>query len=104
MASLDIGSLLVTKDGEVLGIITETDIVRRALAMDVVLEKTAAEEAMSYPVYSIEETEPLATAHEVMGQHHIRHLMVTRAGEPVGMISVRNLLNAVYEWTIRMKS
>ena len=104
MATLDVGSLLVTKDSEVVGIITETDIVRRALAQDVDLGSTKVEELMSYPVHSIDEGESLDLAHQVMGEHHIRHLLVTQGGKPAGMLSVRNLLESVYEWAQRMKS
>ncbi len=104
MATLDVGSLLVTKDSEVVGIITETDIVRRALAREVDLGSTHVEELMSYPVHSIDEGESLDRAHEVMGEHHIRHLLVTQGGKPAGMLSVRNLLESVYEWAQRMKS
>lgn len=104
MASQDVGSLLVTKDGEVVGIITETDIVRRVLAKEVDLASARVDEAMSYPVYSIDEEESLDRAHELMGEHHIRHLLVTRSGKPAGMISVRNLLESVYEWARRVKS
>lgn len=98
MASEDVGSLLVTKDDEVLGIITETDIVKRVLARDVDLTSTPVEEVMSYPVYSIDEGEFLERAHQMMGEHHIRHILVTRQGKPAGMISVRNILESVYDW------
>ncbi len=104
MASLDVGSLLVTKDSEVMGIITETDMVRRALAQDMDLIAVKVEEVMSYPVHSIDEEESLDRAHEVMGEHHIRHLLVTQGGKPSGVLSVRNLLESVYEWAQRMKS
>jgi signal-transduction protein with cAMP-binding, CBS, and nucleotidyltransferase domain len=104
MASQDVGSLLVTKDDQVVGIVTETDIVRRALAQNMDMNATKVEDLMSYPVYSIDEGESLDKAHEVMGEHHIRHLLVTQKGEPAGMLSVRNLLESVYEWAQKMKS
>ena len=103
MASQDVGSLLVTKDSEVVGIVTETDIVRRVLAQDIDLTATKVEEVMSYPVYSIDEGESLDKAHEMMGEHHIRHLLVTQDGKPAGVLSVRNLLESVYEWSQRIK-
>jgi signal-transduction protein with cAMP-binding, CBS, and nucleotidyltransferase domain len=104
MAAQDVGSLLVTKDNEVVGIITETDIVRRVLARDMDFTSTKVEEVMSYPVYSIDEDESLDRAHEMMGEHHIRHLLVTQGGKPAGVISVRNLLESVYEWARRIRS
>ena len=103
MACEGVGSLVVTKDDEVVGIITETDIIRRVLARDIDLTTIQVEEVMSYPVYSIDEDESLDKAHEVMGEHHVRHLLVTCEGKPAGMISVRNILECVYEWALRMK-
>jgi signal-transduction protein with cAMP-binding, CBS, and nucleotidyltransferase domain len=101
MASQEVGSLLVMKDGEVVGIITETDIVRRVLARNLDLASTHAEEIMSYPVFSLDEEELLEKAHQAMGEHNIRHILVTRGDKPVGVISVRNILESVFEWAQR---
>jgi len=84
MASQDVGRLLVTKDGGVVGIMTETDVVRRVLASEMDLTSARVEEIMSYPVYSIDEEESLDQAHELMGEHHVRHLRVTCSGKPAG--------------------
>lgn len=93
MGSQDIGSLIVMEEENVVGVITETDIVRRALAKDLDLIQTRVEEVMSFPVFSIEEGESLTQARRIMGENNIRHLLVTRNGQPTGVISVRNLLD-----------
>ena len=41
--------------------------------------------------YSIELTEPLERARKMMAQHRIHHLPVMEDGEPVGVISYRDL-------------
>jgi CBS domain-containing protein len=41
---------------------------------------------------TIEEHKTLLDANDLMAQAHIRHLGVTRSGQLVGMISVRDLV------------
>ena len=93
MAEVDLGSILVMSGGQVLGIITEADLVRRVLAREADPDALKAEEVMSAPVYAIDEGESLEQAREKMAGHRVRHLLVTSDGKPVGVISARNLLD-----------
>lgn len=104
MTEKNVGSLLIKQDESYVGILTDTDIVKKVLAMDLDPRKTTVEEIMSYPISSLDEEAPLEEAQKIMGEHHIRHLLVTRDGHPVGMISVRSLLDAVYDWMLKSKS
>jgi CBS domain-containing protein len=102
MTTEGIGCLLVEQGGEFVGIITETDLVRKVLGEGLDAASITAEAIMSYPVASIDENASLETAHEAMGAQRVRHLLVTRGGAPVGMISVRSLLDAAYDWALQM--
>jgi CBS domain-containing protein len=102
MTTEGIGCLLVEQGGEFVGIITETDLVRKVLGEGLDAAAITAEAIMSYPVASIDENASLEAAHEAMGAQRVRHLLVTRAGAPVGMISVRSLLDAAYDWALQM--
>jgi len=104
MTEKNVGSLLVKQDENYIGILTDTDIVKKVLAMDRDPQKTAVEEIMSYPISSLDAEAPLEEAQKMMGEHHIRHLLVTRHDRPVGMISVRSLLDAVYDWMLKSKN
>jgi len=64
--------------------------------------EVSAEAIMSFPIASIDEGATLEAAHEMMGSQRIRHLLVTRDGTPVGLISVRSLLDAAYDWALQM--
>lgn len=101
MTEKNVGSLLVKQDDNYVGILTDTDIVKKVLAKDLDPKKTTVEEIMSYPISSLDEETPLEKAQEMMGEHQIRHLLVTRDGKPIGVISVRSLLNAVYDWMLK---
>ncbi len=46
---------------------------------------------MTEAPHSIGVNQPLATAHEMMRAHHIRHLPVLRSGKLVGIVSQRDL-------------
>ncbi|MFZ5863520.1 MAG: cyclic nucleotide-binding/CBS domain-containing protein [Nitrospirota bacterium] len=102
MAAEGIGCLLVEQGGGFVGIITETDLVRKVLGEGADAAAITAEAIMSFPVTSIDENATLEAAHEAMGAQRIRHLLVTRDGVPVGMISVRSLLDASYDWALQM--
>jgi CBS domain-containing protein len=53
------------------------------------------EQVMSAPVVGIEEHRPITEAADLMEEHHARHLAVTKAGQIVGVVSVRDLLRPV---------
>lgn len=92
MRDHDIGSLLVTRNKEVVGIITDTDMVRRLVAVGAEASKTPVEQIMSAPIRTIDENKTLLDANDLMAREHLRHLGVTRDNKLVGMISVRDLV------------
>jgi len=92
MKSEKIGSLFVEKKKELVGIVTETDVVRKAVATGANLGKVTAEKIMTTPIRTIEAYQSMQDAHDLMGDLSIRHLGVTQGGKIVGIISVRDLL------------
>jgi CBS domain-containing protein len=92
MRDRNIGSLFVTRDKDIIGILTDTDLVRRVVAVGLDAAKTPVEQIMSAPILTIEENKTLLDANDMMAVHHLRHLGVTRNGKLVGMISVRDLV------------
>lgn len=93
MRTARIGSLLVKKGKQWVGIVTDTDIVRRAVAGEKKLAKLTVEDIMTSPVHTIEGNRPVDDAQDMMAELEIRHLAVTQAGTIVGVVSVRNLLS-----------
>ena len=92
MRDRSIGSLFVTNGKEIIGILTDTDMVRRVVATGADTQKTTVEQVMSAPIMTIEEDKTLLDANDLMARTHIRHLGVTQEGKLVGMISVRDLV------------
>lgn len=94
MKSDKVGSLFVEKKKELVGIVTETDVIRRAVATGANLGKVTAEKIMSAPIVSIESGRTVNDASDMMGDMGVRHLGVTENGKIVGVVSVRDLLVA----------
>ena len=92
MRTARVGSLFVKKGKQLVGIVTDTDIVRRAVSTNKNLGKMTVEKIMTSPICSIEGSQPVDDAQDMMGDLGVRHLAVTQDGSIVGVISVRDLL------------
>ncbi len=95
MRAHQIGSVFIQRENRIVGIVTETDIVRKIVAGDRVPSFVPVDQVMSSPVIGIEEHRPITEAADLMEEHRARHLAVTRAGQIVGVVSVRDLLRPV---------
>ena len=87
-----INSLFVTNGNDIIGILTDTDMVRRVVAAEVDTLTVAVEKIMSAPILTIEGDKTVLDASDLMAHKRIRHLGVTQDGKLVGMISVRDIL------------
>lgn len=92
MRDKGIGSLFIISGREIIGILTDTDMMRRVVAAGLEATKTTVEQIMSAPIVTIEESKTLLDANDLMARSHLRHLGVTREGKLVGVISVRDLV------------
>ena len=95
MKSDKVGSLFIEKKKELVGIVTDTDIIRKAVAAGANLGKVTAEKIMSSPIVTIESYRSNGDANDMMSDLGVRHLGVTEHGKIVWIISVRDLLVAV---------
>lgn len=91
-----IGSLLVKKDEEFVGIITEADFTHKVMTGEVDINKSTVKDIMSSPVINIESTGSIEEAQELMKKRGIRHIMVTDNGKPTGVVSARDLVHFEY--------
>lgn len=88
-----INSLFVTNGKDIIGILTDTDMVRRVVAAEVDTLTVAVEKIMSAPILTIEGDKTVLDASDLMAHKRIRHLGVTQDGKLIGMISVRDILS-----------
>lgn len=95
-ADQKIGSVFLKNGENIVGIITETDLVKRVMAEDQNPKDVLVEEIMSKSIISADIEESLTKAGDLMDHNKIRHLGVTEGGKIVGVISVRDLIHPVY--------
>ncbi len=95
MAEKRIGSLLVMEAGEMVGIVTETDVVRKGIASPLPANSTNVGAVMNYPLIQIDINRTVRDASRLMAEERIRHLAVTEDNKVVGILSVRDLVKMV---------
>jgi CBS domain-containing protein len=94
MKNKKIGSLFITDAAaKMVGIVTESDIVRKVVGGDRIPYVTKAGEVMSAPLITIDIEESVYRAQELMDQKHILHLAVLEKDQIVGMVSIRDLIH-----------
>jgi len=94
MADHRIGALVVVEGDDLVGILSERDIVRRVLAEKRDPERTTVGEVCTTDIKTVLESAPLAECADLIKQHGFRHVPVISAeGRPVGMISSRDFLH-----------
>lgn len=85
-----IGSMVVMRDGEPVGIVTESDMVR-LLADKQDADELTASDCMSAPVITIDTTDSVQAAVELFRDNNIKKLPVMDDGELVGIVTTTDL-------------
>ncbi|WED41935.1 CBS domain-containing protein [Legionella cardiaca] len=92
MTDLDIGALVVRDEENIIGIVSERDVLRSCLYSGLDPHTTLASE-IAYPAVSILNMfDPVEKAMEVITQTKRRHVLVTEQGELVAILSIGDLL------------
>lgn len=90
MRSEDIGAVLITSDEKLVGLVTDRDLVVRALA-DNINPETPVGELCSDRLQSVSPRLDVIQAAEVMRNAAVRRLPVVEDGRPVGMLSLGDI-------------
>ncbi len=90
MRQHDIGDVLVTENGRLLGIVTDRDIVVRGIAEGKPLNAKLGD-ICSEKLVTVSVDAPLETAVDLMRQHVVRRLPVIENGKPIGVVSLGDL-------------
>jgi len=95
MTEKRIGSIIVFRGEEIVGILEEGDIVRKVLCMDLNPYVTKVGEIMSVP-FIINENCSDDEASEMMVKHRVRHLAVSSDSRIIGIVSMYDLMRPIY--------
>ena len=97
MAEKNIGALLVMEEGQVKGILSERDCIRKVDLKGHTSRVTKVMDIMTSDVISIQVTEKIDECMAAMIEKNIRHLPVYEGEQLLGMISVRDVLKEMIE-------
>jgi CBS domain-containing protein len=92
MRDENIGSLPVGENDQLIGMVTDRDIVARAVAENSLPSNTAVRTVMSEGIYYCFEDDTLEEAARIMAEHQVRRLPVlNRNQQLVGIIAVADI-------------
>jgi CBS domain-containing protein len=91
MEQAGVGALAVIDAGQLVGIVTDRDLVSRGMACDLPAD-ARVDAVMSTPVVTIDADADLHDAFALFRAHAVRRLALVRAGEFVGMVTIDDLL------------
>ena len=92
MVDANVGSLLVTEGGEIAGIVTERDYLRRVTLEGRTDKEIAVREIMSSPLVVATPETTIDECMAMMTDRRIRHIPVVEGGEVVGVVSIGDLV------------
>ena len=92
MARSRVGAVLVVRDGRLVGLFSERDLLSRVVAAGLDPGVTRVGDVDTRDVVSIDVEQSVRSVLEVFRTHRFRHLPVLRAGRPVGILSTRDFL------------
>jgi signal-transduction protein with cAMP-binding, CBS, and nucleotidyltransferase domain len=92
MVEANVGSLLVTDGGDIIGIVTERDYLRRVTLEGRTDKDTAVGEIMTSPLVVVTPETDIDESMAIMTDRRIRHLPVVEDGEVVGVLSIGDVV------------
>lgn len=103
------GCLIVTRRGRPVGILSDSDIIKRVVAKDAKPSKIKVKEVMSSPLITIGPEDDILTAVRKMKKNNIHRLPVVSRGKLVGIISLSDVARTspelldLLEYRLKMK-
>ncbi len=91
MRDEDTGAVPVVDDGELVGLVTDRDLVIRCMAEGKNASETTADEVLSEGLETIEPDEEVEEASRLMSRKQIRRLPVVENGRLAGMVSLGDI-------------
>jgi len=96
MQAANVGAVVVTDFGRIVGIVTERDLLR-AVAQRVRAAEARCRQWMTPDPVTVEPDTTVEEAAEIMFAHNFRHLPVVKDGRALGIVSLRMLSRWAFE-------
>jgi CBS domain-containing protein len=95
MAKANVGAVLVCDQDKLAGIFSERDYARKVILLGRCSLETAVKEIMTSETITVSVDQGLEECMTLMAKNHIRHLPVLENGKLAGIITMRDVLNAI---------
>jgi CBS domain-containing protein len=95
LVEANIGAVVVMGDEGPVGIFSERDLLRYVAAGEPDFDRAQVAEFMTKELITATPTQGVSDAMELMKVHRIRHLPIVQDGEMVGIVSVRDVIDAI---------
>jgi CBS domain-containing protein len=95
MSNHNTGAVMVVENGQMVGIFTERDYARKVILMGRCSLDTKIREIMTRELITVHPETTLEECMEVMTRWHIRHLPILSEGHLVGIVSMRDVVQAI---------
>ena len=97
MADADISAVFVVDGKRIAGIYTERDYLRKGELEGRQAQSTLVKDVMTRNVYTVTTDTSMEECIALMSRHHIRHLPVVENDQLVGLVSIRDVMQAALE-------
>jgi CBS domain-containing protein len=97
MADANISAVFVVDGKRIAGIFTERDYLRKGELAGRQAQSTLVKDVMTRNVYTVATDASVEECIALMSRHHIRHLPVVENDQLVGLVSIRDVMQAMLE-------
>ncbi|GAP22398.1 CBS domain-containing protein [Leptolinea tardivitalis] len=92
LAKKDVGALMVTKEGKIVGVVSERDFVRSIAQTGQCLLYSTVERYMTTEISTVTPDQSIEQCMQLMTDRHIRHLPVLENEKLIGVISIGDVV------------
>lgn len=95
MAKANVGAVMVVENNKMVGIFTERDYARKIILKGKTSLETPLREIMTTETITVHPDQTIDECMSLMTKWHIRHLPVMEEGHLIGMVSMRDIVEAI---------